>query len=408
VSAGAEAEARVANAATPAWWRSRRWGIVGALSITETVSWGIVYYAFAVFLVPMQRELGLSTAQLTGAFSLALLVSAVAGIPVGRYLDRHSPRGLMTAGSIAATALVLAWSQVDGLLAVYALWIGFGLVMAAVLYEPAFTVIAKWFGDAAERRRALTALTLVAALASFIFLPLSQALIDAHGWRDALVILALILGALTIPLHALALCRPPAPSRRRHHHAAAAPTALRSTPFWLLSAAFFLASLTGIAVTVHAIPYLLERGEDPAFAAFAVGLIGIAQIPGRALFAVAAARLPRPAAIATVFGTIAAGIAVVVGVPGGPALLLGFVLLGMGNGMTTLARAAAIADLYGPAGYGMIAGVMGAVTTVARAAAPVTAAVYAATAGYTAVLWTLAALAAGAAALAYRAERSLG
>lgn len=186
-----------ADAASPAWWRSRAWGIVGALSITETVSWGIVYYAFAVFLVPMQRELGLSTAQLTGAFSLALLISAVTGIAVGRYLDRHSPRALMTAGSIAATALVLAWSQVDGLVGLYALWAALGLVMAVVLYEPAFTVLAKWFPDAGERRRAMTALTLVAALASFIFLPLSQALVDAHGWRDALVILAVILGAVT-------------------------------------------------------------------------------------------------------------------------------------------------------------------------------------------------------------------
>jgi PII-like signaling protein len=46
------------TAAPPAWWGTRGWRIVGALSITETVSWGILYYAFAVFLIPMQRELG--------------------------------------------------------------------------------------------------------------------------------------------------------------------------------------------------------------------------------------------------------------------------------------------------------------------------------------------------------------
>ena len=80
---------------------SRAWAIVGALSVTETVSYGILYYAFAAFLVPMQDGLGFSAAQLTGAFSLGILVSAVAGIGVGRYLDRRSPRGLMTAGSLA-------------------------------------------------------------------------------------------------------------------------------------------------------------------------------------------------------------------------------------------------------------------------------------------------------------------
>jgi len=153
--------------------RTWQWGIAGALAVTETVSYGILYYAFAAFLVPMQRDLGFSAAQLTGAFSLALAVSALAGVFVGRHLDRQSPRTLMTAGSIAGAGLVVAWSQVHGLVAFYAVWFAIGLVMAAVLYEPAFTVLAKHFHDAPERRRAMTAMTLVAALASFIFMPLA-------------------------------------------------------------------------------------------------------------------------------------------------------------------------------------------------------------------------------------------
>ena len=48
--------------------RTRAWAIVGALSVTETVAWGILYYAYAVFLIPMHAELGFSTAELTGAF----------------------------------------------------------------------------------------------------------------------------------------------------------------------------------------------------------------------------------------------------------------------------------------------------------------------------------------------------
>ena len=386
---------------------SRAWGIVGALSVTETVSWGILYYAFAVFLVPMQRELGFSTAELTGAYSLALLVSAVAGIAVGRYLDRHSPRGLMTAGSIAGTALVLAWSQVDGLAGFYLLWFAIGLVMAVVLYEPAFTVLAKWFPDADQRRRAMTALTLVAALASFIFLPLAQALVDAHGWRDALVILAVILGAITIPLHAVVLRRAPRPDRGapRHGSSVAARDALRSVSFWLLSTAFFLGTFTGIAMTVHAIPFLLERGYGAAFAAFAVGLIGFSQIPGRICFALLGARLPRELAVAAVFVLIGGGIAVLVGLDSTATVLAGLVLLGMGNGMATLARATAIADLYGGASYGTINSIAAAGTTGARAAGPVTAAVFAAAVGYVALMWALAGVAILAGFLAYRAER---
>ncbi|HEX5619030.1 MAG TPA: MFS transporter [Solirubrobacteraceae bacterium] len=384
--------------------RSRAWAIVGALSITETVSWGILYYAFAAFLVPMRAELGLSTAELTGAFSLGLLVAGVAGIPVGRYLDRHSPRPLMTSGSIAGVALVVAWSQVDGLAAFYALWVAIGLVMAAVLYEPAFTVLAKHFPIAEQRRRAMTAMTLVAALASFIFLPLTQALIDAHGWRDALLILAAILAVITIPLHALVLRRAPRASQP-HVMAPSVPAgdALRSGSFWLLSAAFFLASVAGLAMMVHSIPFLVERGHSAAFAAFAVGLVGISQIPGRLLFAPLAALLPAPAATASLFVLIAAGIAVLVTVHATWAVVVGLVLLGMGNGMSTLARATSIADLFGSGAYGAIASVAAFLTTAARAVGPVAAAVYAAAFGYVALLWTLVGITVVAAALAYRA-----
>jgi MFS family permease len=388
-------------------WRTRAWGIVAALSVTETVSWGILYYAFAAFLVPMQRDLGYSATQLTGAFSLALAVSAVTGIAVGRHLDRHSPRALMTLGSIAGTALVLAWSQVHGLAAFYLVWIAIGAVMALVLYEPAFTVVAKHFPVPVERRRAMTAMTLVAALASFIFLPLSQALIDTHGWRDALLVLAAILAAGTIPLHALALR--PAPNRPPHgalERSTAARTALRSSPFWLLAAAFVLASLSTIAMTVFAIPFLLERGHSPAFAAFAVGLIGVSQIPGRLLFAPLAARLPRAEATASVFALIAVGVTIVVTVDATVAVVVGLVVLGMGNGMATLARATTIADLYGSGAYGTIASVAGGLTTAARAAGPFAAALYGAAVGYTALLWTLAGLALFAAVLAHRAARA--
>jgi MFS family permease len=401
----------IAGAASRPAWRSRAWAIVGALSITETVSWGILYYAFAVFLLPMQQELGYTASELTGAFSLALLVSAVAGIAVGRHLDRRGPRGLMTGGSVAGALLVLAWSQVEGLVAFYLLWVALGAVMAAVLYEPAFVVLAKWFPAAGERRRAMTAMTLVAALASFIFLPLAQALIDAHGWRDALVILAVVLAVVTVPLHAIALRRAPAPAPdgSAPSGSASAREALRSASFWLLSAAFFLATVAGIAVVVQGIPFLLEHGYGTSFAALAIGLIGVSQIPGRVLFAAAGPRLPEALRTVAVFVLITAGILLVVaGVEVGAAVVAGMVLLGMGNGMATLARATVIADRYGPAEYGAIASVAGAGTMGARAAAPVAAAAWAAVVGYGAMLMTLAAIAALASLLAYVAERSFG
>lgn len=197
------------------------WRIVKALAVTETVSWGVLYYAFAVFQVPMRAELGFTTAQTSGAFSLAVLVTGLAAVPVGRWLDRHGARGLMTAGSIAAVLLVVAWSRVHSLLGLYAVFAGVGLVSAAVLYEPAFAVVVRWF--AVGRSRALLAVTVVAGFASSIFLPASDLLVRAVGWRDALLVLAGVLAVTTVLPHALVLRRDPADLGLQRDGAAAEP-----------------------------------------------------------------------------------------------------------------------------------------------------------------------------------------
>ncbi|MBK8026584.1 MAG: MFS transporter [Chloroflexi bacterium] len=127
--------------------------------------------------------------------------------PVGAWIDRHGARHLMTLGSVCATLLVIAWSTVSTLPAFYALWIGLGICGAAVLYDPAFAVVAHWFH--ARRSTALVVITLAAGLASTIFLPLSDALLNAFGWRMAVLILGLFLGVVTIPLHLLVLRRRP-------------------------------------------------------------------------------------------------------------------------------------------------------------------------------------------------------
>src|SRR5207247_9804511 len=91
------------------------WVIVAALSVTETVTWGIVYYGFPVFLRPMEQDLGASRVAVTGAFSVGLGVSALAALPVGRWIDRHGGRALVTIGSCLATALTVAVAGVRSL-----------------------------------------------------------------------------------------------------------------------------------------------------------------------------------------------------------------------------------------------------------------------------------------------------
>ncbi len=155
----------------------------------------------------MERDLGWSRSVLTGAFSLSLLVAALLTIPVGRWLDRHPPRTLLTAGAAVAGVLVVAWSTVQHPVALFVVWVGLGACMALLFYEPAFTIITKRLRGPA-RHRAVTQVTLVAGLASTIFSPLTALLEDWLGGRGAVAVLAGLLGVVTVPLFWVAL-RPP-------------------------------------------------------------------------------------------------------------------------------------------------------------------------------------------------------
>jgi MFS family permease len=368
--------------------------VVGALSITETITWGIVYYGFAVFLTPMERELGFSRVALTGAFSVGLLTSALVGLPVGRWIDRHGARSLMTVGSCAAVALMLAWSRVETLLGLYVVWALMGLAMAAILYEPAFAAIIGWF--ARHRDRALLTLTLAAGLASTIFVPIETWLLVRMDWRTTLVTLGVFLAVTTIPIHALVLRPPPradaaATAAGAGDGSASLGEALRTVVFWVLTGAFVASNFAVNAVTVHVIPYLIGHGYPLATAAMTIGWIGAMQLVGRIAFGPIATHFGHRPMTAAVFVAQAAGLALLASVKHLPSLIPVIVLLGAANGMATLARASVVAEIFGRRNYGAISGAMALGANGARAVGPVGASLMLAAIGaYEGVFWGLA------------------
>lgn len=372
------------------------WVVLGALCITETVTWGIVYYGYPVFLRSMEETLGASRVSATGPFSLGLAVSALAALPVGRWLDRHGPRALMTLGSCLATVLCLAWARVESLPALYAVWFGMGLALACTLYEPAFAALVAWFVSGG-RDRALLILTLAGGLASTIFVPIESWLLARLGWRAAITVLAVVLGVVTIPLHVLVLRPPPAepaPGGKGPARPAAASLTLRASArtavFWVLALAFVVSNFCTVSVTVHIIPYLTDRGYAPAGAAMMIGWVGLMQLPGRFLFVPVAAWLGPRWVTAGVFAAQAAAFAQLPLVLVLPSLVPFVIMFGAANGMSTLARASVIVEIFGPRHYGSIAGAVALGANGARAVGPIGASLLVLALGsYERVFWAL-------------------
>jgi MFS family permease len=367
--------------------------MVWALAVTETVSYGVLYYSFAVFLVPMREELGASTAQLSGALTLALALTGIGAVVVGRWLDRFGARWVMTAGSLLGAASVVAWSQAQGLVQLYVAFTGIGLASAAVLYEPAYAVINTWFRR--DRAKALLTLTVVAGFASTIFLPTSQFLIEGLGWRPALLVLAGIVGVCAVP-HALLLRRSPSdlglvPDGRSDDLppsaiAGSAPdgdgdlaayrgagAAWRRPAVRWLTLATALQMVANAAVAVFLVAYLLETGAPPGLAAIAAGGLGALSVTGRVVLTVLAARVGIGTVTAAMVAGQAVGVALLFALPQPVATVVFVLLFGVGFGVLNIARPALLGH-YVPAGvFASVSGHQALAGQFGRVLAPITA-----------------------------------
>lgn len=362
--------------------------LVAALAVTQTVGFGALHYSFAVLLTAVANDLHTSTAAVTGALTVCVLVSALVAMPVGRWVDRHGGRGLMTVGSILAAVSMVARSQAQNVPQLYAAFVLLGVASAMVLYEPAFAVVVAAVPSSA-RASALLAVTIVAGFASSIFFPLTGELLAHVGWRHAVVVLGVLYAALAIPLHALAVPRG-AVKRASDGHAdtrAVRRSAWRDRGFWLYAAAFTAQTTAVAIISVHLVGYLVRLGHPPGFAATVAGLLGILSVTGRVVTTAARRRWSTAGVTAAVFALQAAALGALPAIGrselGAAACVTAF---GLGFGVATIARPAMLAERFGTTAYASIAGALSVPVTIAKAAAPLVAAIVAQHAGYHAIM----------------------
>lgn len=366
--------------------------VLVVLCLTQITGWGVLFYGFPVLAPAIGADAGWSGTAVIGAFSVAQLVSAVVGVPVGRLLDRHGPRVVMTTGSLLAVGALAVIASARSLPWFYAGWVLAGTAMAGVLYQPAFAALTRWHGP--ERRvAALTVVTLAGGLASTVFAPLT-AVLSAHlGWRQTYLVLAGVLAVLTVPAHLFGL-RLPWPAHPAAADARRPTSVARSRPFVLLVLAMSLGALTVFAIVVALVPLFAERGFSTTTAAWALGLGGVAQVLGRLGYGRLVVRAGvRARTAGTLFA--AAATTLLLGLVPGPAfaLVAAAVPAGVVRGIYTLVQATAVSDRWGTAHYGRLSGILNAPVAVTAAVAPWAATALAGTlGGYPAVFAALAAV----------------
>src|SRR5438128_6266237 len=275
------------------------WVMVAVTFLPALISAGTVG-APGVFIVPLQKEFGWTTAEISSALSIRFILFGLMAPCAAALMNRYGLRNMtLLALLIVVSGLVasLAMTQVWQLMLLWGVVIGLGTGMTALVLGA--TIAARWF--VARRGLVVGILTASVATGQLAFLPLLATLTDRYGWRVALALVCVMLGVAAFAVLMIMRDRPsdlglrpfgdvgteplPAPPPNNTPIMAAALGTLRdaskSGVFWILFATFFIcgASTNGL-IQVHLIPMFLDYGVPEVQAAGLLAAMGIFDFVG--------------------------------------------------------------------------------------------------------------------------------
>jgi MFS family permease len=343
---------------------SGRGVVVGALGTTQTLAWASSYYLPAILADPMAAAAGVPRAFVFGAFSGALLLTAVLGPWVGRLIDRRGGRGVLAASNVVFAIGLVVLGASGGFAIQCAAWVVLGVGMGLGLYDAAFAALAGIYGR--DARGPITGITLIAGFASTVGWPLSAFLDAQFGWRTACFAWAGMHLVIGLPVNLLLL---PRSAHRAEHHEQAKASWEPRREMILLAYVFAAAWFVTGSMAAH-LPALFEMmGATAVQAVAASALVGPAQVAARVAEFVVMRRVHPLVSARIAASTHPIGAAVLAAF-GSPAAVAFALLHGAGNGLLTIARGTVPLALFGPVNYGARTGLLGAPSRAAQAAAP--------------------------------------
>ncbi|MGH2354477.1 MAG: MFS transporter [Chloroflexota bacterium] len=362
--ARAGAVARLAGV-YPGWWVA-----VGAC-LSLGLAAGMSFWAFGLFVAPLEAEFGWSRSVIAAATSLTLLVSGCASPLVGRLVDRYQPRAVILIGSVGTAAGYLLLTRIEQLWQLFALLGLVAFFRTWIFYIPFTTLITRWF----SRRRA-TAMGIATSgfgLGGLVFLPLMAEVLSAVGWRVAFAVAALLVVVINGVF--LLVTRDEPPARWVDYDVSDGPTSrapveglwqfgdvkaiVRAPVFWLLAAGFAFFFFAQWAFLFHGPQFLEHAGLSSRHAALVFSVSAGLGVLLRLSSGWAIDQVRRFELLAAAVLSIMALALLVLSLGTSAPLLAAFVLLwGIGSGVGPALEPILVGRLFGRKHYGTVYGIL--------------------------------------------------
>jgi MFS family permease len=337
---------------------------VNTLGVTQITAWGTSYYCLGVLAKPIASETGWPLGTVFLGFSLSLLVMGLISAWVGRMIDRHGARLVMSVGTVIVSAGLLGLSLARDQAGYFAAWAVIGAGMRCVLYDAAFAALVQVVPT--RGRRAISYLTLYGAYASTIFWVIAHYLNEGYGWRGTLAIFAAINLAVCLPLNWIGLSRrdqlveaDPAQAAASSPDGPVLEGRLRVIGIVLFALIMSLNGFVFGVVSLQLVPLLEAAGLAGAVAVWVASLKGHGQFAGRLVVIFFARNLKVMTVARIAIGLVPVSMVLLMAAGGNLWVLVVFtLLLGAAQGVTTIVRGALPLALFGAKGYGAVLGLI--------------------------------------------------
>ncbi len=353
---------------------------LGVIATTLGLAYGI-WYSYSVVLVALLTEFGWSRSLLSGAFSVFAVVHGIANPVVGLLCDRVRPPLLVGAGGLLLGIALWGNSLITQ---PWHLYIGFGVLTALAIafcgWIPALVMV-----DRRYQHRLGFAMGIVSSgigVGMLTVVPLCQVLIDAYGWRIAYRVLGCLCAVWIVPAAFYLWKTSPSPQSpaiggefvqglagsvagstivpAAAEVSITLPDAIRTSPFWLMVAAFFFGSVCSQTLHVHQAAFLVDHGISAIVAASVVGVVGLASVIGKTGGGWLSDRIEREVVFVSGIAILVASVGVLALVgraPSAGGAYLYAVMLGVGYSATASLVPAMVSDRFSGLYFGSIIGI---------------------------------------------------
>ncbi len=335
---------------------------------------GCGFYAFSLFVTPLESEFGWGRGEIMVALTLFFFISGLSAPVIGRLVDRYGSKTVISTGALVTGFGFIMASRVHSLWLFYFGFIVAGLGMAGTGMVPATAVISNWFKK--WRGTAMGIMSSGIGAGGVVLPPIVAYLIPNFGWRAAFVALAVI-SWLIIPLALWVIkTRPsdmglypdgrPEPDTQFENAASSfeprglnLKMALSTSTFWLIAVSFLAHGFSEVGVLQTQVPYLEDAGFPKATAANAFAVVGFFSLLGKFFFGWLCDRIEAKYACTLGLVVQLAGILILMNVrPGShmPLLWVYAVVIGLGVGSWLPAMSMLVSTNFGLISYGTIFG----------------------------------------------------